>query len=85
MVSNLETIETKVNLIVEQESDLTNEQLIELIDLLPKEYRKISGFDGTQTLISNKYYNNKFIEILTSREFITSHKLEKKSNEIRLL
>ncbi|WP_424686209.1 MAG: hypothetical protein ACNI3H_14820 [Halarcobacter ebronensis] len=84
MVSNLETIETKVNLIVEQESDLTNEQLIELIDLLPKEYRKISGFDGTQTLISNKYYNNKFIEILTSREFITSHKLEKKSNEIRL-
>ncbi len=84
MVSNLENLESKINLIVEQESELTNEELMEMINLLPEKYSKISYLDGTQTLLPNKNYNKKFIELLVSREFITSYKLEKKNDEIRL-
>ena len=84
MVSNLENLESKINLIVEQESELTNEELMEMINLLPEKYSKIGYLDGTQTLLPNKNYNKKFIELLVSREFITSYKLEKKNDEIRL-
>lgn len=84
MVSHLESIESRINLILEQNSMLNDFEFNKILNLLPEEYSKISGLDGTQTLISNKNYNKDFIELLTSREFITSHKLEKKSNEIRL-
>ncbi len=83
MVSNLEDIEAKINLIVDQQNELMKEQLIGLIDLLPNEYSKITSFDGTEILLLNKNHNKKFIELLTSREFISSHKLEK-NNKIRL-
>lgn len=83
MVSNLEDIEAKINLIVDQQNELMKEQLIGLIDLLPNEYNKITSFDGTEILLLNKNHNKKFIELLTSREFISSHKLEK-NNKIRL-
>lgn len=84
MVSNFEDIESKINLIVEQESGLNDTELTEIINLLPERYSKITRLDGTQTLLSNKNYNKSFIDLLTSREFITSSKLEKKNDEIRL-
>ena len=84
MVLMLDSIESKVNLLVEQESELTNQELIEILELMPHEYNKIAKLDGKHTLLPNKDYNRRLIKILDLREFITSNKLEKK-NQIRLI
>ncbi|MDD2887654.1 MAG: hypothetical protein PHY66_08295 [Aliarcobacter sp.] len=83
MISQLESIESKVNLLVEQESELDNDKLTEMLELMSDEYSKIAKLDGKQTVLSAKDYNKKFIKLLHSRKFITLDKLEKK-DEIRL-
>lgn len=83
MISQLESTESKVNLLVEQESELHNEELIEILKLMPDKYSQIAKLDGTQTVISDKDYNKKFVKLLHSRKFITSDKPEKK-DQIRL-
>jgi len=84
MISQLESIESKVNLLVEQESELDDEEFIEMLELMPKEYSKIAKLDGKHTVISASDYNKKLIKLLRARELITSSKLEKK-NQIRLI
>ncbi|MBU3015025.1 hypothetical protein KO488_09675 [Poseidonibacter lekithochrous] len=84
MITQLESIESKVNLLVEQESDLVDTELIEILELMPDEYSKIAKLDGKRPLISDKDYNKKLIKLLYSREFITSDKPEKK-DQIRLV
>lgn len=84
MISQLESTESKVNLLVEQESQLNDEELIEMLELMPDEYTKIAKLDGKHTVISDRDYNKRFIDLLYSREFITSDKPEKK-NQIRLI
>ncbi|MDD2790915.1 MAG: hypothetical protein PHU40_09665 [Sulfurimonas sp.] len=84
MISQLESTEAKVNLLVEQKSELNDEELVEMLELMPDEYSKIAKLDGKHTMISASDYNKKFIKLLYSREFITSEKPEKK-NQIRLI
>ena len=82
MLQNLDNLEYKINLIVEQNSELDKNGFIQILDLLPKEYSKIKDLDGKQTVLKDNYYNKRFIEILKAREFITSSK--EKNDEIRL-
>ena len=84
MISQLESTESKVNLLVEQQSELNEGELIEMLELMPDEYSKIAKLDGKHTMIYASDYNKKFIRLLYSREFITSDKPEKK-NQIRLI
>jgi hypothetical protein len=84
MISQLESTESKVNLLVEQKSELNDEELVEMLELMPDEYSKIAKLDGKHTMILASDYNKKFIKLLYSREFITSDKPEKK-NQIRLI
>ncbi len=83
MVSNLANIESKINLIVEQESELNNEEFINILELLPIEYSKIAKLNGKQTLLDETKYNKDLILILHRRKFVTSDKTDKK-NKIRL-
>lgn len=83
MLQALDSLESKVNLVVEQNSEFNDEEFIEILELLPLEYSKIKNLDGKQTVINDNHYNHKLIEILKNREFITSDKREKK-NKIRL-
>ena len=83
MLEYLESLESKINLVTEQISEFNNEELIEILQLLPKEYSKIANLDRTQTTLVNNQYNKKLIAILYDREFITNDKPEK-NNKIRL-
>ena len=40
MLEYLENLESKINLIIEQKSEFNDEELIELLSLLPKKYQK---------------------------------------------
>jgi len=84
MISQLESTESKVNLLVEQQSELNDIELIEMLELMTDEYSKIAKLDGKHTIISGSDYNKRFIKLLYAREFITSDKPEKK-NQIRLI
>jgi len=77
MLENLESLESKVNLVIEQISKFNNEELIEILQLLPNEYSQIANLDGTETLLKNNQYNKKLIKILHDREFIINDKVEK--------
>ena len=83
MLNNLESLESRVNLVVEQEKEFDNEELSDVLKLLPKEYSKICNLDGKQTVLNENNYNSNLIKLLHSRGFITKHKQEKK-NTIRL-
>ena len=83
MVNNLDSIEQKINLITEVNDQLTEEEFMALLNLLPDKYSKISSLDGKQTTLDDTNYNKALIQILHDREFITKDKLEKK-NKIRL-
>lgn len=83
MLKNLESLESKINLIVEQNNGLDDNQFIQILDFLPEEYSKIKNFDGKQTVLKDNYYNQKLITILKNRGFITSDKPDKK-DQIRL-
>lgn len=84
MILQLESLEFKVNLLVEQQSELNDEELIGMLELMPEEYSKIAKLDGKHTVIVETDYNKTFIKLLYSREFITKDKPEKK-NQIRLI
>lgn len=83
MLEHLEALESKINLIVEQKSEFNDEELVELLYLLPSEYSKIANLDGKQTILNENNYNKEFIKVLKDREFITKDKVEKR-NKIRL-
>lgn len=83
MLKNLESLESKINLVIEQNNGLDDNQFIQILDFLPEEYSKIKNFDGKQTVIKDNYYNQKLIIILKDRGFITSDKPDKK-DQIRL-
>ncbi len=83
ILQNLESIESKIHLIIEQNSGFSDSEFIEILDLLPEEYLKIKNFDGKQTVLKDNYYNQRFVAILKQRSFITSDKPEK-NNQIRL-
>ena len=85
MLETLESLESKINLIIEQNSEFNDEEFIEILELLPDEYSKIKNLDGKQTVVEDNYYNKKLIEILKDRKFITSAPDDKKNkNKIRL-
>lgn len=83
ILQNLDNLEYKINLIVEQNSGIDDNRFIQILGLLPKEYSKIKNLDGKQTLLNDNYYNQKFVKILKDRGFITKDKKEK-NNQIRL-
>lgn len=83
MLQVLDSLELKINLIVEQHSELNNDEFLEILEFLPEEYSKIKNLDGKQTVLKNNYYNKKLIDVLKNRKFITSAKDDKK-NLIRL-
>jgi hypothetical protein len=83
MLRNLESLESKVNLIIEQNDGLNDSAFVEILDFLPEEYLKIKNFDGKQTVLKDNYYNQRLVAILKQRSFITSDKPEK-NNQIRL-
>lgn len=82
MLENLESLESKVNLVIEQISEFNNEEFIEILQLLPDEYSQIANLDGSETVLKNNQYNKKLIKILHDREFIINDKVEK--NKIKL-
>ncbi len=85
MLETLESLESKINLIIEQNSEFNDEEFIEILELLPDEYSKIKNLDGKQTVVEDNYYNKKLIKILKDREFITSATDDKRNkNKIRL-
>ncbi len=83
MLLSLESLESKINLVVEQKSEFNDEELIEILQLLPNEYNKIANLDGKQTTLNENNYNKELIKVLKDREFITKDKVEKR-NKIRL-
>lgn len=83
IVRYVSSVESKVNMIILNNNKLNEEELISLLNMLPKEYSKITYLDGKQTTIENTNYNRELISILENRNFITSQKNEKK-NKIRL-
>lgn len=82
MLENLENLESKVNLVIEQISKFNNEELIEILQLLPDEYSQIANLDGTELILKNTQYNKKLIKILYDREFIINDEIEK--NKIKV-
>lgn len=83
MVNSLGSIENRINIIVTENHQLTEEEFISLLNMLPLNYSKISGLDGKQTTLDDTNYNKALIKILYDRDFITYDKPEKK-NKIRL-
>lgn len=83
ILQNLDNLEYKINIIIEQNSGINDNRFIQILGLLPKEYSKIKNLDGKQTLLNDNYYNQKFVKILKDRGFITKDKKEK-NNQIRL-
>jgi len=83
MLLNLNSLESKINLVVEQKSEFNDEELIEILQLLPDEYNKIANLDGKQTTLNENNYNKELIKLLKDRKFITKDKVEKR-NKIRL-
>jgi DNA-binding transcriptional MerR regulator len=69
--------------LIEQKSKFDDEELMELLSLLPSEYQKIINQDGKQTTLNDTNYNKEFIELLKEKKLITSDKSEK-NNKIRL-
>lgn len=82
MLENLESLESRINLVIEQISEFNNEEFIEILQLLPDEYSQIANLDGTEVVLKNNQYNKKLTKILCDREFIINDKLEK--NKIKL-
>lgn len=83
MLQNLKNLESRVNLIVEQNNGLDEKEFFEILDFLPVEYSKIKNLDGKETILTDTDYNQKLIKILKEKEFITSAKKEKK-DQLRL-
>jgi arsenate reductase-like glutaredoxin family protein len=83
MLEYLENLESKINLIIEQKSEFNDEELMELLSLLPSEYQKIANQDGKQITLDNTNYNREFIKLLQEYDLITTSKNEK-NNKIRL-
>lgn len=83
MLLHLNSLESKINLVVEQKSEFNDEELIEILQLLPDEYNKIANLDGKQTTLNENNYNKELIKLLKDRKFITKDKVEKR-NKIRL-
>ncbi|GEM_PF-3491026 len=71
MLQNLESLESKINLIIEQNNGLDDNEFVQILDFLPEEFSKIKNFNGKQTVLKDNYYNRRFIEILKDRSFIT--------------
>ena len=82
MLENLESLESRINLVIEQISEFNNEELIEILQLLPDEYSQIADLDGKEVILKNNQYNKKLIKTLYNREFIINDKVEK--NKIKL-
>ncbi|MCZ6175075.1 hypothetical protein O6B97_08670 [Campylobacter ureolyticus] len=79
----LDDLVLRINLIIEQNSKLSDEEFLKFIGNLPEKYSKIKNLDGTQTVLENNNYNKNLIDILKDRKFITSSKKCGKDN-IRL-
>ncbi|MFY4861524.1 hypothetical protein ACOTWK_01445 [Aliarcobacter butzleri] len=83
LVQNLSTTEMQVNVIVEQNQYLSEDEFIQLLNLLNNEYSNTIKLDGKRPKLDSTYYNKKLIEILKERKFITDSK-EEKNKVIRL-
>ncbi|WP_187286483.1 hypothetical protein, partial [Aliarcobacter butzleri] len=84
LIQNLSTTEMQVNVIVEQNGYLSDDEFIQLLNLMKNEYSNITKLDGKKPLLNSNYYNKKLIEILKERNFITSSKEDEKNKVIRL-
>lgn len=84
LIKNLNTTEMQVNVIVEQNQYLSEDEFIQLLNLLNNEYSDIIKLDGKKPLLKSNYYNKKLIEILKERNFITSSKEDEKNKLIRV-
>ena len=83
LIQNLSTTEMQVNVIVEQNQYLSEDEFIQLLNLLNNEYSNTIKLDGKRPKLDSTYYNKKLIEILKERKFITDSK-EEKNKVIRL-
>jgi len=83
MLKHLASLESRINLVVEQEEEFNEEELLDILRLLPEKYSKVSNLDGKQTVLNRTDYNQSLISLLDTRGFITKHKLDK-ANGIRL-
>ena len=83
LIQNLSTTEMQVNVIVEQNQYLSEDEFIQLLNLLNNEYSNPIKLDGKRPKLDSTYYNKKLIEILKERKFITDSK-EEKNKVIRL-
>ncbi len=71
-----------IDSMVEKNSELNDEKLIEILALLPKNYKKIASLNGKQTVLDENNHNDALVKILKERKFITKSKIE--GNKIRL-
>ncbi|RLA84249.1 MAG: hypothetical protein DRG78_01950 [Epsilonproteobacteria bacterium] len=83
IVKSLDSLENKINMIISENNQLSEEEFIELLNMLPSNYSKITLLDGKQTTLISTNYNKELIKILHNRKFITKDKVEKKK-KIRL-
>jgi hypothetical protein len=83
MIKYLSSLENCINLIIQQNDNLSDDEIRELLNFLPEEYQKISVLEGKRPLFQNNQYNKKLIEIFLKRNFITSSNPEK--DKIRVI
>ncbi|MCG3664544.1 hypothetical protein L5F09_02120 [Aliarcobacter butzleri] len=84
LIQNLNATEMQVNVIVEQNQYLSEDEFIQLLNLLNNEYSSTIKLDGKRPKLDSNYYNKKLIEILKERKFITDSKEDEKNKVIRL-
>jgi hypothetical protein len=83
MIKYVSSLENCINLIIQQNDNLSDDEIRELLNFLPEEYQKISVLEGKRPLFQNNQYNKKLIEIFLKRNFITSSNPEK--DKIRVI
>jgi len=72
-----------IDSVVEKNGNFKDGELIKILELLPKQYKKIANLNGKQTVLDKNNHNDALVGILKEREFITKYKIEG-NNKIRL-
>lgn len=81
MLQNLESVESKINLLVAQSNQFNEDVFIEIINLLPENYSNIIKIK-TEVNIERNSHNLKLLKILKERDLIKDHKTKGKSIHI---
>lgn len=83
LIEHLDSLEKKLNIIIKQSDNLSNEEILDLLNFLPKEYSDIALQSGKKPVLNKSTINIDLAEILQSKGLITSYKYTN-NNELRV-